>query len=218
MKADAPPGAAAGQPTSPSSTRMAHVIVTEGLEDKEFIAERCDDRAVQHLARVHQRLSWNAPEMTSRTHHRHPGRRSCAPRRAFTPAPNGSHLLRPRCVRAQPGLDHGDGHRQPGDGHRQPRSRGRRCQPAARPEQRPGLLRHGLVPARAAGLPARLRWTRSAHAASRSDWGVTASAEPGLRIPNMFDSRRSAGTFKALYVQGEDVAQSDPNTQHVEAR
>ena len=26
-----------------------------------------------------------------------------------------------------------------------------------------------------------------------------------------------AGDFKALYVQGEDIAQSDPNTQHVEA-
>ena len=31
----------------------------------------------------------------------------------------------------------------------------------------------------------------------------------------MFDSA-IAGTFKALYVQGEDIAQSDPNTQHVQ--
>ena len=40
--------------------------------------------------------------------------------------------------------------------------------------------------------------------------------EPGLRIPNMFDAA-IAGSFKAMYVQGEDIAQSDPNTQHVEA-
>lgn len=32
----------------------------------------------------------------------------------------------------------------------------------------------------------------------------------------MFDAA-IAGTFKALYVQGEDIAQSDPNTQHVES-
>jgi formate dehydrogenase major subunit len=47
-------------------------------------------------------------------------------------------------------------------------------------------------------------------------WGVTLQAEPGLRIPNMFDSA-IGGSFKGLYVQGEDIAQSDPNTTHVEA-
>ena len=46
-------------------------------------------------------------------------------------------------------------------------------------------------------------------------WQVTLDHEPGLRIPNMFDAA-IAGTFKALYVQGEDIAQSDPNTLHVE--
>jgi len=47
-------------------------------------------------------------------------------------------------------------------------------------------------------------------------WGVRIDDEPGLRIPNMFDAA-IAGTFKAMYVQGEDIAQSDPNTHHVEA-
>lgn len=47
-------------------------------------------------------------------------------------------------------------------------------------------------------------------------WGVDLDGEPGFRIPNMFDEA-VAGTFKAIYVQGEDIAQSDPNTQHVEA-
>ncbi|HEV7652323.1 MAG TPA: formate dehydrogenase subunit alpha, partial [Actinophytocola sp.] len=45
-------------------------------------------------------------------------------------------------------------------------------------------------------------------------WGTPILPEPGLRIPNMFDAAID-GTFKALYVQGEDIAQSDPNTQHV---
>ncbi|MDO5666370.1 MAG: formate dehydrogenase subunit alpha [Alcaligenaceae bacterium] len=47
-------------------------------------------------------------------------------------------------------------------------------------------------------------------------WGVSINPEPGLRIPNMFNAALS-GSFKALYCQGEDILQSDPNTQHVEA-
>jgi len=46
------------------------------------------------------------------------------------------------------------------------------------------------------------------------DWGVTLQAEPGLRITNMFEAALD-GTFRALYVQGEDFVQSDPNTHHV---
>ncbi len=49
-----------------------------------------------------------------------------------------------------------------------------------------------------------------------NEWGVTLQREPGLRIPNMFDAA-VAGHFKALYCQGEDVAQSDPDTHHVDA-
>lgn len=45
-------------------------------------------------------------------------------------------------------------------------------------------------------------------------WGVSISPEPGLRIPNMFEAALS-GSFKGLYCQGEDIVQSDPNTQHV---
>lgn len=47
-------------------------------------------------------------------------------------------------------------------------------------------------------------------------WGVTLDHEPGFRIPNMFDAA-VAGEFKGMYIQGEDLAQSDPNTHHVEA-
>ncbi|MBM3851087.1 MAG: formate dehydrogenase subunit alpha [Verrucomicrobia bacterium] len=45
-------------------------------------------------------------------------------------------------------------------------------------------------------------------------WGVPIDPEPGLRIPNMFDAAID-GSFKGLYVQGEDIAQSDPDTRHV---
>ncbi|MGE0386085.1 MAG: formate dehydrogenase subunit alpha [Gammaproteobacteria bacterium] len=47
-----------------------------------------------------------------------------------------------------------------------------------------------------------------------SAWSARLDSEPGLRIPNMFDAALD-GSFKGLYVQGEDLVQSDPNTQHV---
>ncbi|MDH3614015.1 MAG: formate dehydrogenase subunit alpha [Gammaproteobacteria bacterium] len=47
-------------------------------------------------------------------------------------------------------------------------------------------------------------------------WGVEIDPEPGFRIPNMFDEA-CAGRYKGMYIQGEDLAQSDPNTLHVEA-
>ena len=45
-------------------------------------------------------------------------------------------------------------------------------------------------------------------------WGVPLHPEPGLRITNMFEAALD-GSFKGMYVQGEDFVQSDPNTHHV---
>ena len=47
-------------------------------------------------------------------------------------------------------------------------------------------------------------------------WGTKLDSEPGLRIPNMLDAAVD-GSFKGLYVQGEDILQSDPDTHHVAA-
>lgn len=47
-------------------------------------------------------------------------------------------------------------------------------------------------------------------------WQVSLDPDPGLRIPNMFNAALD-GDFRVLFCQGEDIAQSDPNTQHVEA-
>ena len=49
-----------------------------------------------------------------------------------------------------------------------------------------------------------------------AEWGAPVSPEPGLRIPNMLDAA-VAGEFKGIYIQGEDILQSDPNTKHVAA-
>jgi formate dehydrogenase major subunit len=45
-------------------------------------------------------------------------------------------------------------------------------------------------------------------------WDTKLNAEPGRRIPNMLDDA-IGGRFKSVYCEGEDIAQSDPNTQHV---
>ncbi|WP_407529260.1 formate dehydrogenase subunit alpha [Methylobacterium oryzisoli] len=47
-------------------------------------------------------------------------------------------------------------------------------------------------------------------------WGTKLDATPGLRITNMLDEAVEGG-FKGLYIQGEDIAQSDPDTHHVTA-
>src|SRR5690606_31729391 len=52
--------------------------------------------------------------------------------------------------------------------------------------------------------------------AFEADWGISLDPEPGLRIPNMFDAALD-GSFKGMYIQGEDFVQSDPNTQHIES-
>jgi formate dehydrogenase major subunit len=54
----------------------------------------------------------------------------------------------------------------------------------------------------------------STRALFESAWGRPLSNDPGLRIPNMLDNAID-GSFKALYCVGEDIVQSDPNTQHV---
>src|SRR5262245_59579195 len=47
-------------------------------------------------------------------------------------------------------------------------------------------------------------------------WGKPLDKEPGLRIPNMLDAALD-GSFRGIYIQGEDILQSDPDTKHVAA-
>ena len=47
------------------------------------------------------------------------------------------------------------------------------------------------------------------------EWNIELQSKPGLRLPNMFDAAAD-GSFRGIFIQGEDIAQSDPNTHHVE--
>ena len=190
---------------------MTHVIVTEGLHDLEFVRERCED-ADDYLAFIADPS--NSPEATAEATGIDPDELRAAARLyatggnaaiyyglGVTEHSQGSTMVMGMAnlamVTGNIGRD------------------GRRRQPAARAEQRAGLLRHGLLPPRVPRLPPRLRRTTPATSTSEL-WGRTLDPEPGLRIPNMFDAALG-GTFRGLYIQGEDIAQSDPNTQHVEA-
>ena len=120
-------------------------------------------------------------------------RSRCDPRRgpALCHRRQRRDLLRPRRHRAQPGHDGGDGDRQPRDGHRQSRSQGRRREPAARPEQRPGRLRHGLLPARADRLSPHLRRRHAQHVRDRCG-AASSTASPACASPTCSTPRSRA--------------------------
>jgi formate dehydrogenase major subunit len=190
---------------------MAHVVVTEGLEDSEFIADRCEEEAW---------LKWrefisgdqNSPEMTERITGI-PASELRAAARLFASAPNAAiyyglgvseHSQGSTTVMGIANLAMATGNLgREGVGVNPLRGQNNvqgSCDMGSFPHELPGY-RHISDP--------------QVRELFESDWDVELRSEPGLRIPNMFDASIS-GRFKGLYVQGEDVAQSDPNTHHVE--
>ena len=133
---------------------LAHVVVTEGLVNEDFVRERCDPANFKSWARfvAEERHS---PEAVASATGVDP-QRTATRRAALCDRRQWRDLLRPRRHRARAGLDGGHGDRQSRHGDRQYRPRGRRRESSARPEQRAGLLRYGLVPARVLGLSSRL--------------------------------------------------------------
>ena len=55
-----------------------------------------------------------------------------------------------------------------------------------------------------------------AHKVYEEFYGVKLTEEPGWKIPQMFDAAID-GRLKALWLMGEDVVQTDPNSEHVKA-
>ncbi len=189
---------------------MCHVIVAEGLWDEEFVRARCED-ADTYLEFIAQ--PEHSPEaMETETGIPAADLRSAA--RMFAAGPNAAiyyglgvteHSQGSTMVMGMANLAMLTGSLgREGVGVNPLRGQNNvqgSCDMGSFPHELPGY-RHVSRPE-----------VRSIY---ESLWGVTIQAEPGLRIPNMFDSA-IGGSFKGLYVQGEDIAQSDPNTQHVEA-
>ncbi len=190
---------------------LAHVVVTEGLEDRDFIAARCDDGAYAKW-RAFIADARHAPEaVASITGVAAEQIRAAA--RAYAKAPNAAiyyglgvteHSQGSTTVMGIANLALATGNiGREGVGVNPLRGQNNvqgSCDMGSFPHELPGY-QHVADPV------ARGRFEAA--------WGVTLDDEPGLRIPNMFDAA-IAGQFKAMYVQGEDIAQSDPNTQHVE--
>jgi formate dehydrogenase major subunit len=189
---------------------MAHVVVTEGLLDEEFLRERCENLD-EYLAFV--RDPGNSPEATADATGIDPEDLRAAAR-LYAGAPNGAiyyglgvteHSQGSTMVMGLANLAMLTGNiGRPGVGVNPLRGQNNvqgSCDMGSFPHEFPGYRHVGRDEVR--GIYEDL-------------WGKKLDPEPGLRIPNMFDSAL-AGTFRGLYVQGEDIAQSDPNTQHVEA-
>jgi len=193
-------------------TALAHVIVTEGLADEAFIRERCDwDEYQDWGAFVSQpERSPEATEILTGV----PAADLRAAARLFATGGNGAiyyglgvteHSQGSSTVMAIANLAMATGNiGRPGVGVNPLRGQNNvqgACDMGSFPHELPGY-RHIS--------------DDEARAQFEAEWGVALDPEPGLRIPNMLDAAVD-GVFKALYVQGEDILQSDPNTKHVSA-
>ncbi|MGA9665144.1 MAG: formate dehydrogenase subunit alpha [Gallionella sp.] len=191
---------------------LAHVIVTEGLLDEEFIAQRCEEKAFRQW-RDFVALPENSPEaMQAITGV--PAELVRGAARLYATGGNAAiyyglgvteHAQGSTAVMAIANLAMATGNiGREGVGVNPLRGQNNvqgSCDIGSFPHELPGY-RHVSDPA-----------TRHLF---EQDWGVAILPEPGLRIPNMFDAALD-GSFKAVYCQGEDVVQSDPNIQHVAA-
>jgi formate dehydrogenase major subunit len=191
-------------------TAMAHVIVTEGLVDEAFVRERCDMADFQEWA-AFVALPQNSPEATATSSGVDPQELRAAAR-LFATGGNGAiyyglgvteHSQGSTAVMAIANLAMATGNiGRPGVGVNPLRGQNNvqgSCDMGSFPHELPGYRHIGIDAVRET---------------FESMWGVKLDKEPGLRIPNMFDAAVE-GTFKGLYVQGEDILQSDPNTAHV---
>ncbi|MEQ1702449.1 MAG: molybdopterin-dependent oxidoreductase, partial [Ilumatobacteraceae bacterium] len=189
---------------------LAHTIVTEGLVDERFVAERCDPAEFANWAAFVSQEE-NSPEAME-AHTGVPATDVRAAARLYATAGNGAiyyglgvteHSQGSTMVMGMANLALATGNLgRDGVGVNPLRGQNNvqgSCDMGSFPHELPGY-RHIS--------------DDTTRATFEAFWGHTLLAEPGLRIPNMFDAAID-GHFKGIFVQGEDIAQSDPNTVHV---
>jgi len=187
---------------------MAHVVVTEDLVDESFVAARCEefDQWAEFISRAE-----NSPEAVEAITGI-PAAELRAAARLYAQAPNGAiyyglgvteHSQGSTMVMGMANLAMACGNiGRDGVGVNPLRGQNNvqgSCDMGSFPHELPGY-RHVSDDA--------VRRT------FENLWGTALLPDPGLRIPNMFDAAID-GTFRGLFVHGEDIAQSDPNVQHV---
>lgn len=191
---------------------LSHVVVTEGLIDEAYVRERCDLGDFEHWARFVAREE-NSPE-ASEQYTGVPAADVRAAARLYATGGNGAiyyglgvteHSQGSTTVMAMANLAMATGNiGRDGVG----------INPLRGQNNVQGSCDMGSFPHEFSGY--RHVSDDATRQVFEMMWGVPLDAEQGLRIPNMLDEAVE-GTFKGLYVQGEDIAQSDPNTKHVTA-
>jgi formate dehydrogenase major subunit len=187
---------------------IAHVIITEGLADQEFVADRCEDfeEWASFIAQPE-----NSPEALEEITGV-PAADVRAVARMYAAGPNSAiyyglgvteHSQGSTMVMGMANLAMATGN----IGHD-----GVGVNPLRGQNNVQGSCDMGSFPHELPGY--RHVSDESVRDIYSKLWGTPILPEPGLRIPNMFDAAID-GSFKALFVQGEDIAQSDPNTKHV---
>jgi formate dehydrogenase major subunit len=189
---------------------LAHVIVTEGLIDEAFVRERCDLANLESWARFVADPR-HSPEATAEASGIDP-RELRAAARLYATGGNGAiyyglgvteHSQGSTSVMAIANLAMATGNiGREGVG----------VNPLRGQNNVQGSCDMGSFPHEFSGY--RHVSNDSVRETFERVWGVPLSNEPGLRIPNMIDEAID-GAFKWLYVQGEDIAQSDPDTKHI---
>jgi formate dehydrogenase major subunit len=191
---------------------MAHVVVTEGLVDEAYVQERCDVAEFSRWAHFVAEER-NSPETTeTRTGVSATQLREAA--RLYATGGNAAiyyglgvteHSQGSTTVMAMANLAMATGNIG---------KLGAGVNPLRGQNNVQGACDMGSFPHELAGY--RHISDNAARETFEAYWGVVLSPDPGLRIPNMLDEAVGGG-FKALYVQGEDIVQSDPDTHHVTA-
>ncbi len=193
-------------------TALAHVIVTENLIDKKFVTDRCEPDAFAAWAAFVANHA-NSPEATEHA----TGVPAAAIRgaaRLYATGGNAAiyyglgvteHSQGTTAVMAIANLAMATGNiGRPGVG----------VNPLRGQNNVQGSCDMGSFPHELSGY--RHVSDDGARAMFEALWHTPLDAEPGLRIPNMLDAALD-GRFKGIYIQGEDILQSDPNTKHVAA-
>ena len=191
---------------------LSHVILTEGLENKSFIAERCDPTEFARWT-TFIREERNSPEaMEPITGVKAADVRAAA--RLYATGGNGAiyyglgvteHSQGSTMVMAMANLAMLTGN---------VGRNGVGVNPLRGQNNVQGACDMGSFPHEYSGY--RHVSDNTVREMFEQVWQSVLDSEPGLRIPNMLDAAVE-GTFKGIYIQGEDIAQSDPNTKHVTA-
>lgn len=204
-------------------TAIAHVIVTEGLANEAFIRERCDWDEYQHWAEFVS-AERNSPEFLSPVIGVDAEAIRGAARLFATGGPGWASAQRNKPNAA---IYYGLGVTEHSQGSSTVMAianlamatgnigrRGVGVNPLRGQNNVQGACDMGSFPHELSGY--RHVSDKATRDLFEAEWGVKIDPEPGLRIPNMLDAATD-GQFKAIYIQGEDILQSDPDTKHVAA-